>query len=291
MTNAWGLSRHQACLWGAHTAVCGLFLIASCVSAGTPPASIDLSGDVPDLCQTDPDGRFPGNGRDLCGPVAVANSLMYLTNHGFPRLRTPAATDKEAQIALVHRLAAGGSMDTVERNGTSPPRLMAGVGAFVAQAGYQVVRLEQQGWRGGTKQFPALCEIPCIDWIKEGLSTPGGAVWLNVGWYRAPAGTNEYRRFAGHWVTVVGYGKDQRGAADPLMLLIHDPAPRTGTTPHTQWVKLSVIDQGTLQRDLSPGRIHRREAKGFFEMKGEMKLKSGADAAILDVAVVLVIRS
>jgi len=272
-----------------HVVVGAVLLLVSCASASEFPAWIDLADEVPDLCQTDPDGQFPGNGGTLCGPVAVANSLMCLANHGFPRLRSPGATDKDAQIAMVHLLAAAGAMNTVERKGTSPTRLMAGIDKLVNDAGYQVVRLEQQGWRGGTRRFPALNDTPSLDWIKAGLSTPGGAVWLNVGWYRTPAGTNEYHRFAGHWVTIVGYGKDRDGHEDPLVIAVHDPAPRTGMAPATQWVRLEPLDRPYLRRDLSDGKIRRHDTNGFFAMKGEMKLKTKADIAILDVAVVLVV--
>ena len=258
--------------------------------AGETPKSVDRAKDTPDFCQTDPDGHFPDSGGDFCGPVAVANSLMYFAKTGFPKLRPTAATDKAAQIEMINRLAAADFMNTAERDGTSPPRLMAGVQKFVEQSGYQTVRLEQQGWKETTKQFPSKVDIPSLDWIKEGLSVKGGTVWLNVGWYKINAETSHYQRLGGHWVTLVGYGKDRSDRADPLTLLIHDPAPRTGRDPLTQCVKLSALDSGFLQRSTSQGQVRRREARGYYELKGEMKLKSGADTAILDAAVVLVIQ-
>lgn len=263
---------------------------AASLAGGALPDAVDRSASTPDFCQTDPAADFGGKGGVFCGPVAVANSLMYLAESGFPKVRPDASTDKEAQIALVQRLAAREFMDAATRNGTSTPRLMAGVQRLVEQAGYQVVRLEQQGWRERTRQFPAQAEIPSLDWIREGLAADSGAVWLNVGWYKFNPETREYHRFAGHWVTLVGYGKDRDDADEPPVLLIHDPAPRTGMEPLTQRVRLAVIDEGILQRNLTADKVRRRDAAGFFEMKGEMKLKPGADAAILDTAVVLLVK-
>ncbi len=256
-------------------------------SADDPRPSMDLSGKIPDFCQTDPAGKFPDKGGDFCAPVSVSNSFLYLSKSGYPKLRPAAATDKDAQIKLIHRLASKDFMDTIEKDGTSPPRLMAGVQRSVGDAGYEIVRLEQQGWKESTKTFPRTAEVPSLEWMKTGLSAPRGAVWLNVGWYAANAETKEFQRKGGHWVTLVGYGKDRSGKDDPLTLQIHDPAPRTGMKPLTQWIKLSSLDQGTLQRTTGNDEVRRREAKGFYTMQGEMKLKTGADTAILDAAVIL----
>lgn len=264
-----------------------LFWTAPGYAADSPRKPIDRSGETPDFCQTDPAGGFPDKGGDFCGPVAVSNSLMYLAKNSFPKLLPAEKTEKEAQIELIHRLASKEYMDTVEKDGTSPPRLMAGVQRLAEDSGYKVIRLEQQGWKEATAQFPQGAEMPSLNWIKDGLSAKGGAVWLNVGWYKADAKTNEYRRIGGHWVTLVGYGKDRDGKEDSLTFMIHDPAPRTGMKPLTQWVRFDPLEKGFLQRDLSTTKVQRRAAKGFFEMKGEMKLKTNADVAILDAAVVL----
>jgi len=254
------------------------------------PLMLDVSAETPDFCQTDPSGKFAGNGADFCGPVSVSNAFMYLSKHGFPKLQPDAASGYEAQIALINRLASPEFMDTFDRKGTSPPRLMAGVQKLVEGAGYKIVRLEQQGWKEATKQYPRQAEVPSLAWMKEALAAPGGAVWLNVGWYKVDIATNDYVRFGGHWVTLVGYGKDAAGNEDPLTVLIHDPAPRTGKTPVTQRVRLSELTTGTLQRSTSPTEVRRRPAKGFWELKDEMKLKAGADAAILDAVVVLEVK-
>jgi hypothetical protein len=215
---------------------------------------------------------------------------MNLATSGFPKLRPPAATAKESQIQIINRLAAKEFMDTVGKRGTNPPRLMAGVKRFVEQAGYRVSRLEQQGCRDQSKRFPARVTTPSLAWIQHGLAAPGGVVWLNVGWYARRTGAGEYQRIGGHWVTLVGYEEDRRTPGSTPVFLIHDPAPRTGKNPLTQRVKLARLDHGWLVNRLSSGQLRRCAATGFFTLNDGMKLKSGADTAMIDAAVVMVVR-
>jgi len=267
-----------------------LFVLTINPDGGATPSFVDRSQCIPDFCQTNPEGRFPEQGAYFCGPVAVSNSLVALARNGFPKLRPNASGDHEAQIKLIHQLASSGYINTVGKHGTNPPRLMLGVKRFIEECGYQIERLEQQGWMASTSEFPALRKAPSLEWIRQTFQSERSAVWLNVGWYTVDRETGTYRRFAGHWVTLVGYGKDQNGQEDSATIMIHDPSPRTGTTPVTQHIKLVPLKTGILERNLSPTHQVRQKAEGFFEMKGEMRLKTGADAAILDAAVVLVIR-
>ena len=106
-----------------------------------------------------------------------------------------------------------------------------------------------------------------------------GAVWLNVGWYRKEAESGDYVRIGGHWVTAIGV----KPSAPPAVM-IHDPAPRAGLEPRSQLVRLKRINGGTLkgtQKNLP------HPADGFFEMGGEMVIKSTADCAIIDGVVTL----
>jgi hypothetical protein len=259
------------------------------VAAEPPPESFNLANDTPDFCQTDPAGKFAGNGGYYCGPVAAANSLMCLAKCGFPKLRPAGATDQESEIQMIRRLAGKEFMNTDGKRSTSPPRLMAGVKKIVEQAGYRITRLEQQGWKEQTKEFPATVEVPSVEWIKQGLACKGGAVMLNVGWYKFAVKTGEYQRIGGHWVTLVGYDEERDTQDHSSVFIIHDPAPRTGMQPLTQRVRLAAIDHGTLMRKLASGEVCRHDAIGFFALKDGMKLKTGADTAIIDAAVVLVI--
>jgi hypothetical protein len=258
--------------------------------ADSPPVTVDRPASTPDFCQTDPAGKFPAGGGYFCGPVAAANSLMYLARNGFPELCPPATNDKESQIRMIHQLAAEDFMNTTGKRGTNPPRLMAGVEKFVAQAGYRVTRLEQTGWRDQTARFPAKSEIPTLAWIQQGIAAKGGAVWLNVGWYDRKPGSAEYQRIGGHWVTVVGCVPPQPHPPSPPAILLHDPAPRTGKAPLTQRVSLATLAEGQLLVKSSSGKIRRRDAAGFLTLNDGMKIKSGANTAIIDAAVLLQIQ-
>ena len=254
------------------------------------PTTVDRPATTPDFCQTDPAGKFPAGGGYFCGPVAAANSLMFFARNGFPKLRPTANGDKESQIRMIHQLAAGDYMNTVGKRGTNPPRLMAGVEKFVGQAGYRVIRLEQHGWRDQTARFPAKSGIPTLAWIQRGVSAKGGTVWLNVGWYDQKPGSSDYQRVGGHWVTVVGCVPPQTHPATPPAILLHDPAPRTGTAPLTQRVSLATLAEGQLLVKTTSGKTRRHDAAGFLALKDGMKIKPGANTAIIDAAVLLEIQ-
>jgi hypothetical protein len=251
---------------------------------------MDRAAATPDFCQTDPAGKFPAGGGYFCGPVAAANSLMFFARNGFPKLLPPAASDKESQIRMIHQLAAGDFMNTIGKRGTNPPRLMAGVEKFVGQAGYRVTRLEQQGWRDQTARFPAKSGIPTLAWIQQGIAAKGGTVWLNVGWYDRKPGSGNFQRIGGHWVTVVGCEPPQSHPATPPAILLHDPAPRTGKSPLTQRVSVATLTDGHLLVKTSSGKTRRRDAAGFLTLNDGMKIKSGANTAIIDAAVWLQIQ-
>jgi hypothetical protein len=254
---------------------------------GPPPAVVDRSGSTPDFCQTDPAGKLPAGGGYFCGPVAASNSLMHFATNGFPKLRPPAASDKESQIRIIHQLGARDFMNTVGKRGTNPPRLMAGVEKFVAQAGYRIIRLEQQGWRDQTDRFPAKVGIPSLAWIQQGIAAKGGAVWLNVGWYHAKADSSDFQRIGGHWVTVVGCDTRKTKLETQPSITLHDPAPRTGKTPLTQRVGIATLESGQLLVKLQSGKTRRHDAAGFLSLRDGMKIKSGANVAIIDAAVLL----
>lgn len=263
-------------------------ICAAGIRAGEPQILVDYSREIPDFCQVDPAGNFPGGGADYCGPVAVSNSFMFLGGKGFPGLVPPKQDPKAAQIAIIQKLGSAERMDTASKKGTSVPRLMAGVQAYVEAAGYRIQRLEHQGWRSSSKRYPAQQPIPSFEWLQEALKTPASAVWINVGWYRYDAETQEYTRGGGHWITVVGLGATSSAPDAAPLLLLHDPAPRTGQSPRTQHVQVERLSGGKVVSGSSPEAL-RRPADGFWSLTEGMVIKKGFDAAIVDAAVVLVI--
>lgn len=227
---------------------------------------------VPDLCQTDPlFADLPQGGRSLCGPTAFVNILLALSagSHGADG---SAGGDQSARaLELLELLVDRYLLVTPE--GISPLRAMEGIERYLADHGYQS-RIEWRGWRRGGR-FATSQEID-PDWLCRSILGHSWAI-LNVGWYRRNPAGDLYQRFGGHWVTLVGYRK----AGDDLLLLVHDPARRSGAGKVTHEVRLCRIEQG----DLAPwGGYGRRSARGIFRLEG-LVLHPQADCALLDGAI------
>lgn len=247
--------------------------------------STSKADETPHFWQRDRRGRFENGGRDYCCPVAVSNSFVYLAQHGFPGLLTPGEGD-QPQIDLINQLVLPGYFDTDPNTGTTPGSVLTGVQRYVENHGYHCARLEYEGWRrvGHDNADAVKDSCPQLDWIADGIRDPHGAVWLNVGWY-AQDGAGEWKRTGGHWVTVVGYGNA------PHILLIHNPALRRNNDqpddPARDLIRLDPLSSGTLHT----GGQSTENATGLYRVSGPgLPLDRGVDAAILDAAVVFVIR-
>ncbi len=269
-------------------------LILSCfafASSDFPSVCMEKAELIPDYCQTDPEGHFVNDGASFCGPASVSNSLMYLAQHGFQDLSPPADSLKESQTEMIRLLATKEYMDTHD-SGTSPIKMIRGIKKYINEKGYKIVHLEWEGWRGNSKEFPKKAAAPTLDWMKEAFAKPNGAVWINLGWYKENKNPKVYERTGGHWVTLVGYGQTSDGKEDPFTVAIHDPSPRMGKEPKTQYIQLTKITDGTLEReDKSENETKkiRHSATGFYLMGGGMTLRKGADCAIMDDAIALVL--
>ena len=226
--------------------------------AGSNTLYIDA---LPDFTQSSISEHEYGYGAELCAPVAVSNSLSWMTN------------TRSRQDELVKLLASRDYMNTDIRRGTRTWDLLYGVHAIAMDlfAGYS--SLEYQGWKKHPARFSTGVEIPDIDWITDDIDQ-NTAVWLNVGWYRYEPEHNAYHRVGGHWVTLAGYDGD--------VLIIHDPAPRAGLSFSNEYVHTSLIKDGHLV-DRNTGLF--RPAAGYLLLGRGMHIKSTADVAIIDGAV------
>lgn len=295
------------------------------VSAAYPPVYTGKLRGTPDLCQADKAARLPRGGKGFCAPVAVSNSLVWLARNGYPDLLPKNANRRMTQPQLAALLGKPGYMDTSGDLGTSPTDLLTGVSRFLGERGYVYEYLAYQGWREHPAAMSGKSETPEIDWIKDGL-VGDSAVWLNVGWYAYDPMTEIYERVGGHWVTLVGYGVDRKGQANPEILIIHDPSTRSArpkpgnaaelprkaqqppasltapseATPATRAARPPRMPASQPVRHdfvrfvpMSAGTLRSRELKlkrsavGFFRINGITSLEKEADIAILDGAVVL----
>jgi len=261
-----------------------LFLLAMpALATDTIPAPvIDKVRDTPDLMQSLPAAGLPDGGVAHCGPVAVSNSLVWLARHGYPRLAPAADLTPVNQGALARLLGERSYMHTTYQDGTSVDGVLYGVARYLTDHAQRFEYLGYQGWDTSSSPYDTGIKVPDLAWIKSGLRGKS-AVWLKIGWYRQTA-PSEWQKFAGHWVTLVGHGVDERGHAAADMLIVHDPAPRSGERLSSDYVQVIPLEAGTLRSSSGSRSI---ATTGFFRLAGGLKIKDGADFGALDAAVVL----
>lgn len=245
--------------------------------------NLERISEIPDLLQTDPKGGLPGGGRWYCGPVAISNSLAWFSDNGYENLMSKLGDREKSQFEMVRVLGSRQYMDTIEGVGTDAYGVLRGVSRYIEHKGYRYLSLQYQGWGRHPRRFGTGTAIPEPVWIKKGL-LGNSAVWLNAGWYKYDEVTNQYQRIGEHWLTLVGYGMDKDGNVDQDVLIVHDPAPRAGKYPAHNYVKLELIKNGKLM-----GKVFGlpRDAKGYYILGGDMRVKKAANVGILDGAVVL----
>jgi len=214
--------------------------------------------EIPDFTQTDVQGEASGNGQQYCAPVAVSNSILWLSNDG------------SRQLDLIKKLASKKYMNTSLKNGTGTTGVLRGVDKIAEEFFGSYSGLEYEGWRKHLKEYSSGVKVPDINKIKSFI-TRNSAAWVNVGWYTHNRRSNEYQRIGGHWVTLVGAKKNQ--------LIFHDPSPRAGQRFSNEFVDFTTIKNGTL--------VGRKSglptpAKGYISLGNGMHIKAKANTAIID---------
>jgi hypothetical protein len=255
------------------------------ISYAQPLFYTEKINSIPDLTQTNPDANFPEGGKAFCAPSAISNALMWLDSNGFPNLVDNTGHPISDQANLAKLLASKTYMDTDPEKGTGTSRIIKGLKKYVADRGYEIESLQYQGWRPLNKDIADVPAglFPNLDWMKRGI-IGSGCVWLNVGWYKYDASSNKYERLDGHWVTLVGYGKDPNDNLDPNILIFHDPSRRAGKIFANEHARATQITAGTLTGKFKglP-----RNAAGLYKLTYRMHIKPSADCAIIDGAVAL----
>ena len=259
----------------------GLFQGAKASAVSSAVISTGRLDSTPDMMQSLPEAKLPLHGYTYCGPVAVSNSIIWLSKNGYPAL-APAHSEKPSvQGVLTLQLAR--YFRTTGGNGTSPTMLLNGIDKYVRDKGYKIKSLQYEGWERHPRAFSNGVTVPEIRWIEQGLIGKS-AVWLMIGWYRYSPASGTYSPFAQHWVSVVGCGQDRAGKPNPDVLIIHDPAPRNGASVSHDYVTVQRIQKGVFARH-SGRQI--KSAIGWYKLGGDLKVKKGADCGILDGAVVM----
>ena len=258
-----GYSARRICLFAAIAG--GVLTLAACEEP-PPLVSTAFVNEIPDVVQTAARGSAYGNGQQFCAPAAAANALSWLAG-------------KPHQVeAVMKKLSTKAFMNTSLKNGTGASGFLVGVDRYARSTFGRYNRLELRGWRSLENSLEAFRtgEKITAEWLAKGVGKKT-AVWLNIGWYRHSHSTNEYLRFGGHWVTLVGYDFS-RGSH----FIIHDPAPRAGRNFTNHKIFVTKIDSGWL-RGRKKGLP--RPAISMLEVGGNLIMKRGATVALVDAAI------
>lgn len=250
-----------------------------------PAFYLDKSLSTPDLTQTDPRANFTEGGKRFCAPVAVSDSLIWLSQHGFPRLLPKAENLTVAQIDMAKILASPGYMDTRAKEGTEVNSVLTGIKRYIVEHGYSIKRLEYQGLRAIDPEFNSGQSYPNPRFLKHGIIGKTG-VWLNIGWYKYKAENETYRRIGGHWLTLVGYGADAQNKPQANVFIVHNPSSLAGLAFHNDFLHLILINNGVL---FSHKGVYGfpRPAAGLYKITGDLPFSGECNAAILEGIIVL----
>ncbi|MFN3432228.1 MAG: hypothetical protein ACK46X_20045 [Candidatus Sericytochromatia bacterium] len=254
------------------------YAVAAKAATGAAYSKVKLT---PSFYQMDPTAEFDGNGSNFCAPTAVSNGLIYLAvGRGLEGLVEE--TDHDGQVALIKELAE--HMETDPDQGTSPGQILNGVYSYMENLEYSVGTMEVAGWRplGSDNEEFSIAKKPSFAWLKDAAKNPDTVVLLNVGWYKAEAGG--YRRYGGHWVTVVGAGPGQWD------LQVRNPAIRAGDQARLSTVSFTTLgNNAAIAKTPAPARGLPPTLAGYYKVAGPGLPHGNAITAVLDCAMVFTV--
>jgi hypothetical protein len=116
-------------------------------------------------------------------------------------------------------------------------------------------------------------------------------VWLFVGFYQFNEQEDAYQIISHHYVTLVGYGIDEYGKENPNVLIVHDPAPRSGPGVSHDYVHIEEIEHGRITVGPNPLAAFYPQlpvdATGYYKLGDGLAYNDKADVAILDGVIIL----
>lgn len=261
---------------------CQFFVLIFISSAvfGLPPSYTEKVDSIPNVCESCFPAIVKWGGKTHCAPAAVSNSLVWLSKNGFPSLQPfHDGNEDEDQARLVNLL--GEIMGTSEYGGTSPYNVFLGLKSYLAEKNITYRRMAAEGLREVPSFVNVDANLVKLDWIKAG-TLGKNSVWILIGWYKYDPKTDTYHIYDGHWMTVVGYGKDRAGRDDSNILIVHDPAERAQRKNY--YPTISILKHGTLAEDNPKPTDQTRSAVSALSITGDVVIKPGADYGIIEGA-------
>jgi len=224
---------------------------------------------TPDLKQY----NLPNVGEYYCGPVSATNSIIMLSQNGFPELSQGKNSTK-----LIEEL---GILFKTDRNGTTTNNLCKGLETYINSKGDRC-DIKYQGFRPVDSKYID-SNIPSLDWIKSEIDKKN-PVLLNLGVYKKSFENGEilYKRKYGHFVTANGYGSNGI-SIDKDYLTIRDPYSHQ---EGNHYLKAKKIETGKF--------IHNKDdneqsltniADGFYELSPNVHYLEKDEIAIINGAI------
>lgn len=181
--------------------------------ASTLSAGVATIKEMPSFDQRD--DEFNDGGLRYCGPTAAANALMWLADHGYPRLKPKVRDEQLAQKELIKQLA---TFMGVHRDGSTSSGFLCGVKAYVRSQGYTPGIDHLSGQTRSNGRLTA----PDLTLLNESMN-PNTVAWLGLGIYRLDPHERKLRRISGHMVTLAGTMPAKAPTGDAVGLIISDP--------------------------------------------------------------------
>lgn len=237
-----------------------------------PAYSTDKAEEIPNVCQSCFPKIIKWGGKPHCAPAAVSNSLFWLSKNGFPALQPFHSNDALLDHAKLVDLL-GTKMDTTENAGTTPMKVLTGLKKYLDEKKISYKRMAATGWRDIPSFVLRDDPLTKIDWIKQG-TLEKNSTWILIGWSKYDSKADHYKIYDGHWMTVVGFGKNRKGDIDPNIIIVHDPAERAERKNY--YATVTELKQGTIENGI--------KAAGVLYLSGDVILKPGADFGLIQGA-------
>jgi hypothetical protein len=124
-------------------------------------------------------------------------------------------------------------MNTTENGGTTLEKVFTGLKKYLDEKKVTYKRMAATGWRDVPSFVIKDSTLTKLDWIKEG-TLEKNSTWILIGWSKYDSKKDNYKIYDGHWMTVVGFGKNRKGEIDPNIIIVHDlpRGPKEKTITH-----------------------------------------------------------